>query len=104
MFYQKICKEIIFYLEGKWLNLEDRMRLESESGKIVLPYYAKAVNIVAANNSDLQILLDGIPVDPKDSGTDVKDGKVHVSEDRLYNIITSNQADTHTYHSSKARF
>ena len=85
-----------FYLEGKWLNLEDRMRLELESGKIVLPYYAKAVNIVAANNSDLQILLDGVSVDPKDSGTDVKDGKMHVSEDRLYNIITSSQAGMHT--------
>lgn len=85
-----------YYLEGKWQNLVDSMKLESDNGKIVLPYFAKTVHIVAANNSTLQILLDGNPIKPEDSGDDVKDAMVHISEDRLYNIVSTSQAGPHT--------
>ena len=85
-----------YYLEGKWQNLVDSMKLESDNGKIVLPYFAKTVHIVAANNSTLQILLDGNPIKPEDSGDDVKDAIVHTSEDRLYNIVSTSQAGPHT--------
>jgi thiol-disulfide isomerase/thioredoxin len=85
-----------FYLEGQWKNLDDRMKLVSESGKIVLPYFAKSVNIVAANESDLQILFDGKPVTSENAGTDVQDGTVHISGDRLYNLISTKDAGSHT--------
>ena len=85
-----------FYLEGQWQNFDDRMKLVSENGKIVLPYFAKSVNIVAANESELQILLDGKPVTPENAGTDVQDGTIHISGDRLYNVISSNDAEAHT--------
>ena len=85
-----------FYLEGQWQNFDDRMKLVSESGKIILPYFAKSVNIVAANESDLQILLDGKPIIPENAGTDVRDGTVHISGDRLYNLISSSDAGPHT--------
>ncbi|MGH9998617.1 MAG: redoxin family protein [Nitrosopumilaceae archaeon] len=85
-----------FYLEGQWQNFDDRMKLVSESGKIILPYFAKSVNIVAANESDLQILLDGKPIIPENAGTDVLDGTVHISGDRLYNLISSSDAGAHT--------
>ncbi|MGI0022806.1 MAG: hypothetical protein ACRD9Q_08105 [Nitrososphaeraceae archaeon] len=89
-------QEDYFYLEGQWQNFEDRMKLVSENGKIVLPYLAKSVNIVAADQSELQILLDGNPIKPEDAGTDVQDGLVHVSDERLYNIISTNEAASHT--------
>src|SRR5882762_6086106 len=35
-----------YYLEGKWQNLSDSMKLVSDNGKIVLSYSAKSVHIV----------------------------------------------------------
>lgn len=89
-------QEDYFYLEGQWQNFDDRMKLVSENGKIVLPYFAKSVNIVAAGQSELQILLDGNPIKSEDAGTDVIDGLVRVSDERLYNIISTKEAASHT--------
>ena len=85
-----------YYLDGKWQNIPDSMKLVSDNGKIVLPYFAKSVHIVAANNSTLQILLDGNPIRPADSGDDVQNATVHISENRLYNIVSTSQAGPHT--------
>ena len=86
-----------FYLEGDWLNLADSMKLSSENGKIVLPYYAKDVHIVAAGlDTDVQVLLDGQPITNSDAGQDVQNGIVHVSENRLYTVVSSQQAAAHT--------
>jgi len=92
---EKLARDY-FYLEGQWQNFGDRMKLVSENGKIMLPYFAKSVNIVAANESVLQILLDGKSVTFEDAGTDVQDGRVRISGDRLYNLISSSNADAHT--------
>ncbi|HEV2193459.1 MAG TPA: redoxin family protein [Nitrosopumilaceae archaeon] len=85
-----------YYLEGKWQNLPDSMKLVSDNGKIVLSYFAKSVHIVAANNSTLQISLDRNPIRPVDSGDDVQNATVHISENRLYNIVSTSQAGSHT--------
>ena len=85
-----------YYLDGKWQNLPDSMKLESIDGKIVLPYFAKSVHIVAANESTLQILLDGNPIRQSDSGDDVQNSTAHISENRLYNIVSTSQAGQHT--------
>ncbi|HMK32242.1 MAG TPA: redoxin family protein, partial [Nitrosopumilaceae archaeon] len=85
-----------YYLKGKWQNLPDSMKLVSDNGKIILSYYAKSVHIVAANESTLQILLDGNPIKPQDSGDDVQNGTVHISENRLYNIVSASQVGQHT--------
>jgi thiol-disulfide isomerase/thioredoxin len=37
----------IVYLQGKWKNNPDNMELQSDSGRIVLTYYGKSVNIIA---------------------------------------------------------
>jgi len=85
-----------FYPVGQWLNLADSMRLESESGVIKILYHAKEVNIVTANQAQLDIFLDGMPLDEKYSGEDIKSGnKINVSEADLYNIIKSEKAETH---------
>ena len=88
--------EDYFYLEGQWHNFDDRMKLVSENGKIVLPYFAKSVNIVAAGQTELQILLDGNPITPEDAGTDMQGELVHISDERLYNIISTREAASHT--------
>ncbi|HEX5358614.1 MAG TPA: redoxin domain-containing protein [Candidatus Nitrosotalea sp.] len=86
-----------FYLDGQWQNLHDSMKLTSDNGKIVLPYTAQDVHIVASGTgTGIQILLDGKPVTSDDAGQDTKNGTAIISENRLYNIISSKQAGSHT--------
>jgi thiol-disulfide isomerase/thioredoxin len=86
-----------FYLGGQWQNLHDSMKLVSDNGKIVLPYTAKDVHIVASGpGTNLNILLDGKDVTSDDAGQDFKNGTVSITDHRLYNIISSKQASSHT--------
>jgi thiol-disulfide isomerase/thioredoxin len=86
-----------FYFEGQWQNLHDSMKLASNNGKIVLPYSAKDVHIVASGTgAQIQVLLDGKTVTDSDAGQDTKNGMATISENRLYNIISSKQAGSHT--------
>ncbi len=52
------------YLEGTWKNNNDDIELVSESGKIVLLYKAKDVNIVGGSNegSTIRVLVDNTMV------------------------------------------
>ena len=85
-----------FYPVGEWLNLEDSMKLESNSGSIKVLYHAKEVNIVTANRGDLEIFLDGAPLNEQYSGEDIKSkNKLTVVEPDLYNIISSEKSATH---------
>ena len=40
-------KPDIVYLQGKWKNNPENMELQNDTGRIVLKYYAKSVNIIA---------------------------------------------------------
>jgi hypothetical protein len=40
-------KPSIVYLQGKWKNNPDNMELQNDTGRIVLLYYAKSINIIA---------------------------------------------------------
>jgi len=85
-----------FYLEGTWKNLEDGMKLVSEEGRIKIPYFAKEVNIVTDNESELSIFIDGKPITIENAGFDVNDGKLQTIGADLYNIINSEEASSHT--------
>ncbi|MDE1842559.1 MAG: redoxin domain-containing protein [Thaumarchaeota archaeon] len=86
-----------FYLDGQWQNLHDSMKLASDDGKIVLPYSAKDVHIVASGTGNqIQVLLDGKTITGSDQGQDTRNGLVTISENRLYNIVSSPQAGSHT--------
>ncbi|AJZ75361.1 redoxin family protein [Candidatus Nitrosotenuis cloacae] len=85
-----------FYLQGIWENLDDRMILVSESGRIVLPYFAKEANIVAAGASQLEIFVDGQKITPESAGADVNsDGTVNIAESTLYNLVRSSESSSH---------
>ena len=85
-----------FYLSGQWQNLHDSMKLSSDNGKIVLPYTAQDVHIVASGaDTTIQILLDGKPVSSDDAGQDTQNSASIISEHRLYNIIASKQSGSH---------
>ena len=64
--------------------------------RISLKYNAKQVNIVASNNSELEILVDGNPIPEYMTGSDLTgESKIFVSEPRLYNIIDLDDSETH---------
>ena len=85
-----------FYLDGTWKNLEDGMKLISESGSITLQYRAKQVNIVAGGSANLEIFLDGEPVSSRHMGDHLTpDSRLLVQEHDLYNIISSSDSGTH---------
>jgi hypothetical protein len=78
------------YLDGKWKNNKDNIELVSDTGKIFLTYYAKAINIVAGGNgqkatilSDIQNVVDG----SKNLAIDLDENKsVTINQQKLYNI------------------
>tara|TARA_Y100000310_G_C20638416_1_gene792501 strand:- start:581 stop:1657 length:1077 start_codon:yes stop_codon:yes gene_type:complete len=76
-----------FYLEGEWINQHDSMEVVSDTGKVILKYSAKSVNIVAgsAEPAFLKITLDN--EEPKE---------IEISEFDLYNIIDEDKYGTHT--------
>ena len=89
-------KQHYFYLDGKWKNSKDSMKLVSENGLIMLNYNAKQVNIVASNNAELEIFIDGEHIPRHMAGIDVnQDGKVMIIEPRLYNIVDSTVTESH---------
>jgi len=86
-----------FYLDGTWTNLEGSMRLVSDSGRIVLPYSGKEVNIVTGGEANLKILIDGKLIPSEIAGEDVDTkGLVHTHYSGLYNIIKTNKSEQHT--------
>jgi thiol-disulfide isomerase/thioredoxin len=86
-----------FYPIGDWKNHEDNMELASVNGSIKLLYNAKEVNLVTANNAELEIFLDGEPLPSEYSGKDITfENKIIVSEPGLYNIINSETSSSHT--------
>jgi thiol-disulfide isomerase/thioredoxin len=90
------------YLEGTWKNTNDYMELVSDSGKVVLKYQAKNVNIVAGQPANLTIKLDGNAATLAEIGPDGKivDGKamVQTSDHRLYNIVDDDDYYEKTLH------
>jgi thiol-disulfide isomerase/thioredoxin len=75
------------YLEGEWKNNADHMELQGDTGRVVLSYSARAVNIVAGGAGELQISEDGAVLAGAGRGTDVSDdGTVTIDGQKLYNI------------------
>jgi thiol-disulfide isomerase/thioredoxin len=75
------------YLDGDWKNNADHMELQGETGKIVLSYSAKAVNIVAGGTGQLHISEDGADLAASSRGSDVSEqGAVKIDGQKLYNL------------------
>ena len=82
-----------FYMVGTWRSGAEGMELVSETGRILLPYVAKEVNIVAANAADLVLRVDGDVIPPGIAGPQVgPGGALRVSESDLYNLVSEEAA------------
>jgi thiol-disulfide isomerase/thioredoxin len=97
----------IVYLQGKWKNNPDNMELKSETGRIVLTYYGKSVNIIAGGKGGGAVFNDEeiggggsaatALTSSKSLGEDVSsNGNFKIDGQRLYNLAIH---DNYTAHS-----
>jgi thiol-disulfide isomerase/thioredoxin len=100
-------KPHIAYLQGNWKNNPDNMQLQSDTGRIVLTYYAKSVNIIAGGKGGGAVFNDeGIEgaaaavstakIPNKSLGEDLSpDGSFRIDGHRLYNLAIHNNYAVH---------
>ena len=100
-------KPHIVYLQGKWKNNPDNMELQSDSGRIVLTYYAKSVNLIAGGKGRGVVFNDegiggrggatGASKSNKSLGQDLSsDGSFRIDGQRLYNLAIHNNYAAHS--------
>ena len=93
----------IAYLQGNWKNNPDNMQLQSDTGRIILTYYAKSVNIIAGGKGGGSVFNDeGIEgaaaasTSNKLLGEDLSsDGSFRIDGQRLYNLAIHNNYAFH---------
>jgi thiol-disulfide isomerase/thioredoxin len=99
-------KPHIAYLQGNWKNNPDNMQLQSDTGRIVLTYYAKSVNIIAGGKGGGAVFNDEevggaaaastAKIPNKSLGEDLSpDGSFRIDGQRLYNLAIHNNYITH---------
>jgi hypothetical protein len=74
------------------------MELANITGKIMLTYSAKSVNIVAGGKGQVFVSQDGKALDSHSRGSDLqpKDNSFLVDGQRLYNVVNNDSYGTHT--------
>ncbi len=84
------------YLEGQWKNNPDNVELQSNTGRILLSYSAKSVNMVVGVNSNdksqsqsqVTVYEDNSLISDDSKGIDIRNNsKLTIDEPRLYNIV-----------------
>lgn len=84
------------YLDGEWKNNADHMELQGESGRIVLSYSARAVNIVAGGSGELHVSEDGSDLTGESRGSDVSEqDAVAIDGQKLYNLAMHEEYGDH---------
>ena len=89
----------IVYLDGQWKNNPDNMELQSNTGRIILTYYAKDVNIVAGGHGQQGIVTEdgATKISNNSLGKDLTlDGKFVLDGQRLYNLALHNNYGSHS--------
>jgi len=90
----------VVYLQGNWKNNRDNMELQSDTGRIVLTYYAKSVNIVAGGKGGGVVSNDAATattMSKKSLGVDLsQDGSFRINGQRLYNLAMHNDYNAHS--------
>jgi cytochrome c biogenesis protein CcdA/thiol-disulfide isomerase/thioredoxin len=85
-----------FAYGGEWTVEEERAMPEKDA-ELVLGFDAKDVFLVmrASGEGKVKVLLDGKPIDKDVAGSDVVDGIVTVTKDRLYTLVKLGQEGQH---------
>ena len=98
-------KPDVVYLQGNWKNNPDNMELQNDTGRILLTYYAKAVNIIAGGkgggvvSNDVgagAVAASTAKTPNKSLGVDLsQDGSFRIDGQRLYNLAIHNNYAVH---------
>ena len=103
-------KPSIVYLQGKWKNNPDNMELQNDTGRIVLLYYAKSVNIIAGGRNGGVVINDkgggggattttAATTSNNSLGEDLSsDGSFRIDGQRLYNLAIHNNYAASLYY------
>jgi thiol-disulfide isomerase/thioredoxin len=93
------------YLQGNWKNNPDNMELQNDTGRILLPYHAKSVNIIAGGKGGGVVFNDEgggaaaastAKIPNKSLGADLyQDGSFRIDGQRLYNLAIHNNYTAH---------
>jgi thiol-disulfide isomerase/thioredoxin len=92
----------IAYLQGKWKNNPDSMELQSDTGRIILTYYGKSVNIIAGGKGGGIVSNDeegaaAALTSNNSLGEDLSsDGSFSIDGQRLYNLAIHNNYTAHS--------
>jgi thiol-disulfide isomerase/thioredoxin len=91
----------IAYLQGNWKNNPDSMELQDDTGRIVLTYYGKSVNIIAGGKGGGVVFNDKVASPSLKSnnslGEDLSsDGSFRIDGQRLYNLAIHNNYTAHS--------
>jgi thiol-disulfide isomerase/thioredoxin len=96
-------KPDVVYLQGEWKNNPDNMELQSDTGRIVLVYYGKSVNIIAGGNGRAVVFndkeKDAAAAAPSNNslGEDLSsDSSFRIDGQRLYNLAIHNNYTGHS--------
>jgi thiol-disulfide isomerase/thioredoxin len=85
----------VFFLAGRWRNAAELVRAESAGAKVILPFYARDVFVVARGPATVRVLLDGRPVAAAAAASDVHGANLRVGGPRLYRVIALPKAGAH---------
>jgi thiol-disulfide isomerase/thioredoxin len=98
-------KRDVVYLQGNWKNNPDNMELQNDTGRILLIYYGKAVNIIAGGKGGGVVSNDmgagagaasTAKTPNKSLGLDLSlDGSFRIDGQRLYNLSIHNNYAVH---------
>ena len=75
-------------IQGKWNHGNENITSQSKNAKLKLYFNAKKVFLVMGGNGVVEILING-KKPTSNSGKDVQDGKINVTEQRLYEIVNN---------------
>jgi thiol-disulfide isomerase/thioredoxin len=97
-------KPSIVYLQGNWKNNPDNMELQNDTGRIILLYYAKSVNIIAGGSGRGVVINDkedatataATTTSNKSLGKDLSSDSIFkIDHQRLYNLSIHNNYAAH---------
>jgi len=87
----------IFFLQGRWRVTAEYIEAAEDGARLVLPFYATNVFMVAAapDVASVELTLDGKPVPKNAQGSEAIGGTAHVSRSDLYPLVALPGAGTH---------
>jgi len=92
----------VFFLEGRWHATEEYVQAGAPGARIVLPFSARDVYVVAGpgtiepgGNTGAEILLDGKPIPAANAGADVTAATLRLDRKDLFHLARFDTVETH---------